>query len=141
MRASYLSLSLVVLGASAPSVWADDENCTIKDFNKERTGHIATIGGHYVSGFERSDFYPCESAGGKAWWFSAGGNYEVLNADARKMSGGPTGHDDKRVFVAAKACISEEGSFGHLGSYPRMVEVLELIEHHPELADDCARIK
>ncbi len=101
-------------------------------------GEKKIIEGHYSWGFERSEFKPCNE-NRVSWWLKAPKHSQILAREMKELSGGKHQAPSKRLYIKALACVSDTGVFGHMGAYPRMVEVLNLIEYHPEESGDCSR--
>ncbi len=88
--------------------------------------------GHVVLGFETSSFQPCGDA--EQWWLS--GDTDVMGelGNAFADLGGTAG---ARLLVEVRGVLSREGSYGHLGAYPREFHVTEVVEVGPEVDGDC----
>ena len=101
----------------------------------EPDGNI-TVEGYHRSSFEISSFVPCgceldpEHAAG--YWLAevAGAglrdSYSPLVDSSDPFRPGPT------VYIRFEGSLSERGSYGHMGAYPREVTVNRLLEIAPE---------
>ena len=87
--------------------------------------------GHYTVRWEEQSFQPCGSS--EKWWVSDPGplmaRYRELVKDG----------DYGTVFVTVRAEVTERGSFGHLGMFPRATAVREVIRAAPAGDGDCRR--
>jgi hypothetical protein len=89
--------------------------------------------GHIVLGFETSSFQPCGDA--ERWWLS--GDMDVMHSiTLADRALDPS--SQARLYAELRGVLSREGSFGHLGGYPREFHVTEVVEARPESAQDCA---
>lgn len=84
--------------------------------------------GHYVVGWEEQSFQPCGS--GERWWVADPG---PLMARYRQVVKGNFGV----LFVTVRAEVSERGSWGHLGMFPRMMAVRQVEAARAPADDDC----
>jgi hypothetical protein len=89
--------------------------------------------GEYVDGFETSAFTACGST--ERWW-TDGALDDVTRFE--KEHPDRTGGYGKRLFLRVEATPSATGNFGHLGSYPRELQVHKVIEVHEYRENDCA---
>lgn len=97
--------------------------------------------GHYVTGFETSEFVPCAPEHANERWWLAGDSavypalqdaaYGAVPADERK---GRTG----RAFVRLRGRITPPGRYGHMGAYEREIEVAEVLDARPDPAGTAA---
>lgn len=71
------------------------------------------LAGVYELGFERQTFRPCGSA--ETWW--------VGSAPASLQRGLGT-----RAYVRVKGTVGASGSFGHMGRYPRQLQITDVVE-------------
>ncbi len=89
--------------------------------------------GHILLGFETSVFQPCGDA--EQWWLS--GDTDVMREiSAAYEALGPT--TPARLYAEVRGVLSREGSYGHLGGYPREFHVTEVVLAHPETVGDCS---
>lgn len=77
--------------------------------------------GCYSRGFELSSFRPLGSS--KEWW--------VVWAD------GVTLPEVSQGYLAVRGAVSDEGSFGHFGVYPRELTAAEVIEVRALSEEEC----
>lgn len=84
--------------------------------------------GHYSWGFEVSSFQPCGAE--ESWWVAAdaGLGQRYLEITTRQYD---------RVYVELRGEVGPEGKFGHLGAYPRELNVREVVEVRAAGANDC----
>ena len=82
--------------------------------------------GHYRFGFEVEAFRPCGQS--RDWWVARSDELRARAGDAPPP-----------VFAVVRARVSPEGQYGHLGAYPRQVDVVEVVEVRPSAEGDCAR--
>jgi hypothetical protein len=96
------------------------------------TGRSEARQGYVVLGFETSAFQPCGDA--EQGWLS--GDTDVMREleDAFAGMGETAG---ARLLVEVRGVLSREGSYGHLGAYPREFHVTEVLEARPSQAGDC----
>ena len=89
--------------------------------------------GEYVHGFETSAFTACGST--ERWWTNG-----TLDDITRFEKEHPdrTGEYGTRLFLRVEGTPSATGNFGHLGSYPRELQVHRVIEVHEYRDNDCA---
>ncbi len=91
--------------------------------------------GVYVDGFEVSAFIAC---GSKERWWTKGNLGEVTQYEKQHPDNAtPAGWSAARLFVRLDATPSATGNFGHLGSYPRELQVHEVIEVRDYRDGDC----
>lgn len=93
--------------------------------------------GHYVTGFETSEFVPCAPEHANERWWLTGDSavytalqdaaYGAVPAAERK---GRTG----RTFVRLRGRITSPGRYGHMGAYEREIEVAEVLDVRPDPA-------
>ena len=93
-----------------------------------------TFEGYYVAQFEVSSFVPCgcseESGYGAGYWLQAK-DRDFWNAYDRLLIVDDPFTPGPKVYVRFQGSISEYGSFGHLGLYPREVTVSQLLDMSP----------
>ncbi len=89
--------------------------------------------GHVVLGFETSSFQPCGDA--EQWWLS--GDTDVMG-ELGKAFTDLGGTAEARLFVEVRGVLSREGSYGHLGAYPREFHVTEVVEARLGQPADCS---
>ena len=97
---------------------------------------IITLEGYYRSSFEISSFVPCgcdlEPDHGAGYLLSEApgsglhASYSPLVDTTDPFRPGPT------VYIRFEGSVSERGSYGHMGAYPRQVTVNRLIEIAPD---------
>ncbi len=91
--------------------------------------------GEYLDGFEVSAFIRCGS--NERWWTS--GNLAVVtrfeeNYPERAI---PGGRGNARLFLRVLATPSATGNHGHLGQYPRQLDVHDVLEVREYSEHDC----
>jgi hypothetical protein len=84
--------------------------------------------GHYTVQWEEQSFQPCGS--GEKWWVSDAG---PLLPRYRELVKGDYG----TVFVTVRAEVTDRGSFGHLGMFPRAMAVREVVRADSAGSGDC----
>lgn len=84
--------------------------------------------GHYTVQWEEQSFQPCGSS--EKWWVSDPG---PLMARYRELVKGGYG----TVFVTVRADVTDRGSFGHLGMFPRAAAVREVVRASLAADGDC----
>ena len=84
--------------------------------------------GHYTVQWEEQSFQPCGS--GEKWWVSDAG---PLLPRYRELVKGDYG----TVFVTVRAEVTDRGSFGHLGMFPRAMAVREVVRAGTAGDADC----
>jgi hypothetical protein len=84
--------------------------------------------GHYTVQWEEQSFQPCGSS--EKWWVSDPG---PLMARYRELVKGDYG----TVFVTVRADVTDRGSFGHLGMFPRAAAVREVVQASLAADGDC----
>lgn len=104
---------------------ADPETTTTASGGEDDGGEV--YAGHYSTGFEVSAFTECGS--GEAWWVRGTADLQVQAKAAND------GAAYEPVFVRVRGTLSEPGTYGHLGAYPRELTVTEVIE--VSTADGC----
>lgn len=132
---SYLLLIILVICADIAGALA--ESCTLASHNNLQ-GTVVTLEGHYANSFEFSGFKSCRATSNDWWWLSASKHYATLYGELEK-------HGKKdyhaiaklRLFVKIKACLSPPGHYGHMGAFPRLIEVLDVYEHRLGSDADC----
>ena len=88
--------------------------------------------GYVFFGFETSAFQPCGDA--EQWWLA--GDADVMGelgqafASVRETLGA-------RLYVEVRGVLSREGSYGHMGAYPREFHVTEVLTARPSREGDC----
>jgi hypothetical protein len=91
--------------------------------------------GEYIHGFEVSAFVSCGSS--DRWWAEgdlvAVTDFEKQHSDRTTSAGWAPG----RLYVRVIATPSAAGNYGHLGSYPRRIEVHEVLEVREWKDSDC----
>jgi hypothetical protein len=99
------------------------------------SGRSETRQGYVVLGFETSAFQPCGDA--EQWWLS--GDTDVMGEleNAFADLGGTAG---ARLYVEVRGVLSREGSYGHLGAYPREFHVTEVVDARPAEDGDCSAV-
>lgn len=94
-------------------------------------GEPQRYSGHYTVQWEEQSFTPC--GGGEKWWMSDPGpllaRYRELVKD----------RDYGTVYVTVRAEVTDRGSFGHLGMFPRAMAVREVIDVRAAGDNDCRR--
>jgi hypothetical protein len=85
------------------------------------------LSGHYRFGFELEAFRPCGELA--EWWVT---RTDELRARALDVPGG-----SERVYAVVRAHVSPEGTYGHLGAYPRQLSVVEILEVREATDADC----
>lgn len=105
----------------------------------------ASFEGMYVTGFERSVFYPgqrCPSDGAGYWlaWSPESRFEQALAGAGASTDGGADatgGEGSERTYrVRFTGALSAEGRYGHLGMYSREVVVTAVLDVQP--AESCA---
>ena len=94
-------------------------------------GEPQRYSGHYTVQWEEQSFTPCGS--GEKWWMSDPG---PLMARYRELV---KDRDYGTVYVTVRAEVTDRGSFGHLGMFPRAMAVREVIDVHAAGENDCRR--
>lgn len=84
--------------------------------------------GLYASGFEVEGFVPCGTE--ESWWVAGG---EELRERYREVATRPY----EAVYVVVRGEVGPEGRYGHLGAYPREIEVSDLVEIRPARPGEC----
>jgi hypothetical protein len=87
--------------------------------------------GHYTVQWEEQSFQPCGSS--EKWWVSDPG--PLMPRYRELVKGGDYG----TVFVTIRADVTERGSFGHLGMFPRAMAVREVVRASAAAEGDCRR--
>jgi hypothetical protein len=80
-------------------------------------------------GFETSTFTLC---GDETWW--------VASSDDQRLYTGYRAIAESShapVYVEVKATISEKGSYGHMGAFPREMHVYDLVKMSAEFPEEC----
>jgi hypothetical protein len=91
-----------------------------RGFRREATTKYA---GFWTVGFETSAFVPCGSS--ETWWLSAT-NESTLPEQLKALAGREVFSSRRNVhlvYLEAIGRLSEPGHFGHLGAYPRDLQV------------------
>lgn len=80
------------------------------------SGETGVFRGVYTGGFEVSDFRACGTD--TTWW---------ATGELRRLGGGqPVG-----VYAEVQGELSPPGSYGHLGMYPRQIEIRKVRRVEP----------
>jgi hypothetical protein len=90
-----------------------------------------------LDGFEVSAFTCCGSS--ERWWTS--GNLAAVTQfeEQHPEKAIPGGRGNARLFLRALATPSATGNHGHLGQYPRQLEVHEVLEVREYSDHDCKK--
>jgi endonuclease IV len=112
------------------------EQCRLISLGSNTVGTIQEVQGYFSSSFEHSGFTSCEKPE-EQWWVHAPYHSDMLNSEMSKLGGNTMKRAKKRLFLKIKACMSNEGTHGHMGAYTRFLKVLQVLEHHPETGSDC----
>ena len=100
MRLWYLLVLLLLMSCSDRRAWP----------------HEGQFAGTYYLRFERSDFRPTGTK--ETWWFQGKVPCTPDPASNRPYS---------LVYIEVHATLSDEGSFGHLGSYSRQITPTQFV--------------
>ena len=88
---------------------------------------LTSFAGIYRTGFEQSDFQPCGRQ--TVWWLK---NPGIL------FQTYPGLRSSKHLYIRFRGRRSPVGRYGHLGSYPVEVEIVELLSATQTIPADCA---
>ncbi|MCB9030634.1 MAG: hypothetical protein H6619_06240 [Deltaproteobacteria bacterium] len=119
------------------SLTSFSEQCSYTQHTDKEVGEVQIIEGFYTSSFELSGFTPCGESETVSWWLEPRSAQSRLSSEIKKLGGTGFNPPDKRLYLKAKACVSPDGTYGHLGMFPRHVEIIQLIAVHPEESSDC----
>ncbi|MFI5119276.1 MAG: hypothetical protein ACHQM4_02635 [Thermoanaerobaculia bacterium] len=99
---------------------------------------LGTFDGHWTFGFEQSSFVACGAA--ERWWLDTGKS--TLPAQ-RKAALGPNAPEGRGpiLFIHVRGRLSPPGHYGHLGAYPRELEITEATDVRLPVPTDCASQK
>ena len=90
-------------------------------------GEDNTFKGHYIGGFEASDFIPCDSH--EVWWIEnedESGLYDLYTS--------VSSHEYQPIYIEVVASLSAPGHYGHLGAGTREMTVLEVLSVNKKAA-------
>lgn len=93
--------------------------------------------GHYNFGFEVSAFLPCNAK--EPWWvtgeLTAVNKFIVEHAEPTAPDGGPPRWGT--LYVEWRGEPSRRGEYGHMSSYSREFDVVEILEVRAATSNDC----
>jgi len=89
--------------------------------------------GELIHGFEISAFIVCGSH--DRWWTE--GNLDPVWAHENQVPGESTSFFTAHLYLRLIGTPSASGNYGHLGSYPRRLDVDEVLEVHEWQHTDC----
>lgn len=113
------------------------ESCTMKHFGDSGHGEKMEVRGYYSSSFEHSGFKPCNVNENIFWWVDAKEEvYSALEAEISKIKS-DRNSSNKSLYINAIACVSQEGSYGHMGAYKKHMEIIKLIKFNSPRKGDC----
>jgi hypothetical protein len=76
--------------------------------------------GYYTFGFEVSSFVPTNTK--ETWWLSGASPCRSLSDAARGKSG-----ENPVIYLEIRGTLSRKGRYGHLGAYPRELNVQKVL--------------
>lgn len=94
------------------------------------------LDGIYENGFELSVFTPCDGDGVR-YWVAPGAIEQKLTDDIKRQirkNGAAPGV--RRYRVKLTGALSEPGEWGHMGMYPRVLNVTEVHSFTPTTLND-----
>jgi hypothetical protein len=94
-----------------------------------RTSEPCRLAGHYIVQWEEQSFQPC--GGSEKWWVADPGPLMRRYRDVVK------GRNFGVVYATVVAEVSDRGSWGHLGMFPRSIAVREVIDARAPSDADC----
>ena len=95
---------------------------------------LVDMRGRYTLGFEANTFLPCGA--GRAWWVSSLDSVPAVGAYLTSRPA-PAPQRGTTLFVRWRGVLSDSGSYGHLGAYPREFRPREALEVRDTTAADC----
>ena len=91
--------------------------------------------GEYIDGFEVSAFIAC---GSRDRWWTEGELSPIVDFEkAHPDKSTPSGWYASRLYLRVLATPTATGNYGHLGSYPRRLDVHEVLEVREWKDTDC----